>query len=322
MAHSPRHSLLSLEMGTAQAATDVQVAPGTRRAAWYCVALALVPVVAVVASLVIARSQRFVQHQRNSYLAISDYPFTLTNVNCDVVVFGDSSALTGVAPQVIEAKTGLKTCNIAQPNTTLAVAGTFALDSYLQSNKAPKFLVIQFLAPHFSASFENGLSTEGALQLVRHRLDFTTVKLFARHPVDALAFSEFVLRSAMFDRDRSGETSRRAWAQIEANRGMLTVPGPPLQSCIGENEQRNPDAAYISALRARYAKSGAHVIINAAPYPACDAGYDFYAKALAGVSDNSLPKFDIQLFNEKAHYTREGAERNSALIAGQIQNWK
>ena len=98
----------------------------SRRYFYYSLTLAIVPLVAVLASFLIARSSWYLRHQRNSYLAISDYPFTLKNAGCEVIIYGDSSALTGVSPPVIEATTHLRTCNIAQPNTALAIVGTFA----------------------------------------------------------------------------------------------------------------------------------------------------------------------------------------------------
>lgn len=301
-------------------AAERQHSPAPQKAyARYCITIALVPVIAVVCSVLIARSSWYLRHQRNSYLAISDYPFSLINRNCDVIIYGDSSALTGASPLVIEAATGLRTCNIAQPNTTLAIAGTFALDSYLQNNSRPKFLIFQFTAPDFSPMNSNGrLYEEGALQLIRHKLDLQTFQLFAMHPMQALEFSEFILRTALLDKDWAGGTYERAWAEVSATHGRFTAPSAPLAHCLGDLEERAPDAQWIHDLRSKYSVGGTRVLVYVAPHPECDNSYDFYAAKIAPLADNRLQRFSIGLFNEKNHFTREGANLNSAHIAENI----
>jgi hypothetical protein len=286
---------------------------------YYCLAIALVPVISVTSSFLIARSSWYVRHQRNSYLAISDYPFTLKNSNCEVIIYGDSSALTGVSPPVIEAATSLRTCNIAQPNTALAIVGTFALDSYLQNNARPRFLIFQFAAPDFAPRDPNGrLYEEGALQLARHKLDLQTLQLFLRHPIQTLEFSEFILRTALLERDWTDGTYDRAWTQIQTTHGLFTAPGPPLKTCVGDLEVRAPDAAWIQQLRSKYSREGTRVLVYAAPYPECDRSYDYYSQKLAPLADNPLQRSSIRLFNEKNHLTREGADLNSENIARDI----
>jgi hypothetical protein len=293
--------------------------PARKSYVFYCLAIAMVPFFAVIGSFFIARSSWYLRHQRNSYLAISDYPFTLENVNCEVVIYGDSSALTGISPLVIEADTSLRTCNIAQPNTTLAIAGTLALDSYLKSNARPKFLAFQFTAPDFSPIDSKGrLYEEGALQLVRHRPDLQTFLLFARHPMEAFEFSEFILRTALLERDWAAGTYDRAWAETRTTHGLLTVPGSPLVKCAEDLEIRAPDAEWIRQLRVKYSQEGTRVLVYAAPYPECDGSYDYYSEALSQIADNQLQRFNIGLFNEKNHFTREGADRNSKRIAEDI----
>jgi len=299
---------------------ETPAAPRPRRAFhFYCLTIALVPALAVAASFFIGRSSWYLRHQRSSYLAISDYSFTLTGQNCEVVIYGDSSALTGVAPHVIEAATRLRACNIAQPNTALAVAGTFALDSYLARNAAPRFLIFQFTAPDFSPlDWTTRLYEEGALQLVRHKLDRQTLALFARHPIESLGFSQFILRTALFARNRTTATYDRAWADVESSHGLFTVPSEPLAACVGPLEVRPPDSAWIRALRARYSRQGTRVFVYVAPYPECDGSFVYYSEKLAHLADNPLQRFPIRLFNEKNHFTREGAEVNTRRIAADI----
>ncbi|HYL85992.1 MAG TPA: hypothetical protein VE263_17330 [Candidatus Angelobacter sp.] len=285
----------------------------------YCLALTLVPVIAVAGSFFIARSSFYIQHQRNSYLAISDYPFTLRGKNCDVVIYGDSSALTGVSPPVIEAVTSLRTCNIAQPNTALAITGTFALDSYLKNNAPPKFLIFQLTAPDFAPNDANGtLYEEGALQLVRHKLDRQTFLLFARHPMQSFEFSEFILRTAFVDRAWTTSNYERSWTAVRVTNGLFTAPSAPLKNCAGSLDVRAPDAAWIARLRRKYSSAATRVLIYAAPYPECDGSFDYYSEKLEHLADNRLERFNIRFFNEQNHFTREGAEVNSRRIGEEI----
>jgi len=291
----------------------------SRRSFHYCLTLALIPLLAVIASFLIARSDWYLRHQRNSYLAISDYPFTLNNAHCEVIVYGDSSALTGVSPPVIEAATHLRTCNIAQPNTALAIVGTFALDSYLQNNAPPKFIIFQFTAPDFAPRDARGhLYEEGALQLARHKVNFDTFILFARHPMQTVEFSEFILRTALVDRDWTRAGYDQAWAQVRTSHGLFTAPGGPLKSCAGDLEVRTPDAAYIAGLRSKYSRPQTRVLVYSAPFPECDPSYRYYSEKLTSLADNPLRRFPIHMFNEQNHFTKEGADLNSESIANDI----
>ena len=314
-------SVLLEKISTSESAESrpARAQPTRRSFVVYCLAIALTPFAAILASFFIARSSYYLQHQRNSYLAISDYPFTLKDYNCDVVIYGDSSALTGISPLVIEAATSLRTCNIAQPNTALATVGTFALDSYLKNNAPPKFLVFQLTAPDFSPRDPNGrLYEEGALQLVRHKLGLQTLVLFSRHPLQSLEFSEFILKTAFVDRNWTTDTYDRAWSEVRTTNGLFTSPAAPLANCVGALEVRPPDPSWINGLRSKYSQSGTVVRIYVAPYPECDNSYEYYSEKLAQLADNKLQRFSIHLFNEKNHFTREGADLNSKHIAEDI----
>lgn len=284
--------------------------------ALYCLSLALVPVIAVIASFFIARSAWYIRHQRNSYLAISDYPFTLTNANCEAVIFGDSSALTGVSPRVIETATSLRTCNIAQPSTTLSLAGNFALDFFLKNNPRPRYLIFQFSASDFADHRGSGnLNEEGALQLLRHKFDVQTSWLFVRRPLQSLEFSEFILRTALIERNWTTTGYASSWEEVQTSHGLFTPPGAPLNDCVAHMELRAPDPSWIRQLRREYSQQGTRVLIYAAPQPDCDSSYDYYAAKLAQLADGGLPRFSVHMFTGETHFTLEGADLNSKRIA-------
>ena len=79
-----------------------------------------------------------------------------------------------------------------------------------------------------------------------------------------------------------------------------------------------PDSSWILGLRSKYSVMGTRVLIYVAPYPECDGSFDYYSEKLKPLADNPLQRFQIRLFNEKNHFTREGAEVNSKRIAVDI----
>jgi hypothetical protein len=254
-------------------------------------------------------------------LAISDYPFTLADKHFDIVIYGDSSALTGVSPQVIEASTGMRSVNIAEPNSALEVTGTFALDSYLRRNARPRIVVFQFIGPDFALRSDvSNVYGEGALQLVRHKLDNNLLALLAKHPIEALEFSESILRTSLIEEDWNGTTYNREWSAIQEARGFFTAPLPPLRSCTASLEKKLPDAAWIKHLRDVYSQEGTKVLIYVAPVPECETTARYYAEELNGLADNRLETYDVGLFNETNHFTLEVANRNSLRIAADIKS--
>ena len=94
----------------------------------------------------VARSPTFLQQVMTPYVQVQEYSLRLDHADCDIVIYGDSSAMTAADPSTIEAMTHLKTCNIAQVQSIVAVFGVLPVDLYLRRNHPPRYLVIQ-LAP-------------------------------------------------------------------------------------------------------------------------------------------------------------------------------
>src|SRR5271170_1953391 len=151
-----------------------------RRVPWcrypiYCLIVVSLPALFLLSSIFIVRSRNFPVESHDPFLLNPDYAYSLSHVNCDVVVFGDSTAVTGVDPTVIEKNTGLKTCNIAQSQSILALLGTMALDNYLQSNQPPKYLVIEMGPESFSRNEQNFFWPEGLTLLLRKKMGVRTL---------------------------------------------------------------------------------------------------------------------------------------------------
>src|ERR1700722_16576538 len=123
------------------------VAPASvaRKAAFrYCVTLILLPLLAIPAFIALGRSDFFLAHGASVWVRSNDAVFQMANRDCDVLIFGDSTAMTGINPEVIESNTGFKTCNIAVTNAVLAVTDNLTLNHYLAHNAKPRVLLVQF----------------------------------------------------------------------------------------------------------------------------------------------------------------------------------
>ncbi len=115
-----------------------------RAATRYCIALLALPLIAVPSFIALGCSDFFLHHGASVWVRSNDAVFEMSNRDCDVLIFGDSTAMTGINPEVVERNTGFKTCNIAVTNAVLAVTDNHTLNHYLAHNAKPKVLLVQF----------------------------------------------------------------------------------------------------------------------------------------------------------------------------------
>jgi hypothetical protein len=144
---------LVLELQDA-AVPPVSTAPRSRTqsadpALLYCLMVALLPLLAIPLFILVGKSDFFVHHGASIWVQSNDAVFDMQDRDCDVLVYGDSTAMTGIDPEVVSRNTGFKTCNISVTNAVLAVTGNLTLDHYLQQNARPKVLVIQLSPDDF-----------------------------------------------------------------------------------------------------------------------------------------------------------------------------
>jgi hypothetical protein len=285
----------------------------------YLAILAGLPAMFLLSSILIARSASFPAEAADPFLLHPDYAFNLRHVNCEVVVYGDSTAVTGIDPTVVQSSTGLKTCNIAQSQSILEVAGPIALDTYLKNNRPPKYLLIQ-LAPE-TLSRKRGLFfwPEGLTMLLRKRPLPVALFTMIQHPVESFGFAIWAINTKLqIALHRSPDFSTTN-ALFESHKGLVVLPKPPETACSRNLAFWPPSPSWTSRLRQRYSVNGTRVLINVSPIPDCAANADRIAASMKGVTDNSLSVYPIHLFCDlDRHLTLEGAERSSNEIAQQI----
>jgi hypothetical protein len=292
-----------------------------RNPVFYCILLLLIPASAMVASLFAMRTDWFPPRAGNTYIATVGYGSQLRNASCDVLIDGDSSALTGVVPEIITRETGLSACNIAEFGGMEQVNGRLILDEYLKHNARPKFLVFVYVPENLFPQEEwtSVSHFEALLYRMRNHPDGTLVRGLLAHPKELFSFWTLGMRlvgQAFF----APALSEALLRGRETSHGWLAVPGSVLSSCLPGALVRAPNADYIRALRTQYGVASTTVLVDVTPEPVCEQDYDFYASKLPGVIDNEQQKFPIELYNEsgRLHLIRQGADLFTAQIARQI----
>ena len=171
---------------------------GTRRLRpkVFCAAIVLLPCVMVLLAFPIARTEEFARRSQDLYLTNLGYGLTLDHAQCDVIIYGDSSALTGVDPAVIEEHTGLKACNIAEYEGVFELYRLLIPDEVLHRNEPPRFLVMAFcpwnLAPY--DDWAKSTTYEAILLRLRFFPNFQTAFVLAKHPSQTFDFLTRTLR--------------------------------------------------------------------------------------------------------------------------------
>jgi hypothetical protein len=294
---------------------------------WSMIALIVaIPLLACFCSFKIAESSWFRRFADPQWIRSSDRVYTARNVPCEVLVYGDSTAITGVDPAVIQWLTGLRTCNIAQTKGVLVVLGTSGLDIFLKHNPRPRYLVLQFSGADFYQPRNWSDTTaymEGVVPLLRYFPARAFLAAVARHPEIFMGMMHYAYVSGPLN----WWINRTKFSNWDPNTPLVDVhfvrPGPPFQSCAEATDIdplfHRPEQSFVRQLREKYSGAADHLLLDVAPLSACDDKFDEIARALRG-TNNVLERYPVNLYNEGyTHYTSQGAERLSEEMAVQIE---
>jgi hypothetical protein len=299
----------------------------------YCLILVLVPLLAIPAFIALGRSDFFLHHGASVWVQANDRVFDTRDRDCDVLVFGDSTAMTGIDPDRVEEQTGFRTCNIAVTNAVLAVTGNLTLDHFLEHNARPRVLLIQLSPDGFQPenhSWRQTIYAEGMLELLRHGSPVEARHVLLTHPRESIAFAGyaagFTAWYAMKDVWFHVTHLRPEEDTVTVRNGFFTPPSPPRTSCDPATRlvsNATPERiafsrALVADFRGAYSERAGVVLVNVAPIPECDQNLAAYSAELNGVTSNSLLPMPIGYFNNCCHYTARGSEIVSTLIAGEL----
>jgi hypothetical protein len=310
--------------------------PSRSKVRWFALAIVAFPMLVLASSFWLASTDWFVAHATPAYLQWMDAQYSIRNRDCAILIFGDSTALTGLEPRLIAQRTGLSACGIAQTRGVVGALGTDLLDHYLRQNPAPRWIVIA-LSPdnwHEQKQWDEIAFGEGLFLMVRHSPARTWLRAAVLHPAVAFSFALHVdeLMLARLVGKALGWAPLQIGPDPGLELGHMTMTSPPEDHCVMNDLRtppapRPPDPAYMAGLRARYSRPptpspatpGTSVLLVVSPVPECDSRAAWYLTHLAGLLDSPLREYPIGQFNSlDRHYTRAGSQRYSTEVADLI----
>ncbi len=308
---------------------------GSHACLQYCLVLILLPMLAIPALIALGRSDFFLHHGASVWVQANDAVFDMRDRDCDVLVFGDSTAMTGIDPDVVESNTGFRTCNIAVTNAVLAVTNNLTLDRYLAHNTRPRVLLVQLSPDDFqpeNRAWRQTIYAEGMLELLRHGRPGEARALLLAHPQESIAFAGYAAGYsawyAIKDVWFHATHIRPEEDTVTVRNGFFTPPSPARTSCTPAEFAITPSGtrqiafsrSLVADYKTGYADRAGLILVNVAPIPACDQNFAAYASALQGITSNALLPLPIGLFNDGRHYTARGSEVVSTLIARELNS--
>jgi len=296
----------------------------------YCAMVVLLPLLAIPAFIGLGKSDFFVHHGASVWVQSNDAIFDMRHRNCDVLIYGDSTAMTGIDPDVVSRNTGFKTCNIAVTNAVLAVTGNLTLDHYLQQNARPKVLLIQLSPDDFQQEnrvWNHTIYAEGLLEQLRHGTPAESRRVLLTHPHEAVSFAGyaagFSAYYALKDVWYRATHLRPEEDRVQVRNGFFTPPAPARTYCDSAAKLNAASGGTFPRMladefRRAYSPRSEVVLVDVAPIPSCDDNLAAYADELDGVTSNSLQALPIELFNDGRHYTARGSRVVSNMVASQV----
>ncbi len=296
----------------------------------YTLAFVLVQLLGLAVVLLLTTTQWFTRHNGYPGMQMTGYSLRLANANCDVVLYGDSSALTGLDPAIVQKITGLKTCNIAEGTTIQNIVGMFPLDEYLKHNRRPAFLLATYTPSIFDplqGTFQK-YQVDGIAYALEYDRTSTLLRGLLHHKRWLLNYTLWAGKSILDDTFNRllhrGSTFVDTREQRRLRDGIWPFPRPPETHCVRTAAHYKPEQfgryeESVASFRQRYAVDGTRVILDISPVPDCDVLYDRYAQLSQGLHDNSFERLPISFFNEgDVHFSAAGSEYISRKAGEQI----
>jgi len=294
----------------------------------YVAGFLLAQIAVVVSAIRITGTRWFLMHDNYPGLRVLGYSNWAGPLNCDVVLYGDSSALSALDPKVIEQVTGLKACNISEGVAVHVVAGSDApLRSYLARNPPPRFLLSMWTPsdfrpdrPAFSAD-----TPEGIVYLAQFEGMGAVGREFAHNPLSLPTYAAWTLHAVadgVVAHVNGPEKDFEVHAQRTSEQGQWLFPLPAQTKCV--RDWLDPGLILrwddsVKAFREKYNTAKTQVFVNISPVPVCDRNYEDYAAKAAGLHDNAFERLPISYYNQgDVHFSAVGSEYISRKAGEQI----
>ncbi len=288
----------------------------------YVLAVVCFPFLLIAGTLLWMSLPVYANRAHYAYLADTGYGMRLKHADCDIVVYGDSTSLVGIEPSLIEQRTGLKTCNLAEVAGVQVINGLLVLDTYLQNNRPPKFIVFNYAPENLTPATQwKEVSTfEGVFFALKYRPDAAFWRAALHNPNELMDDAELGFRTGV-----EWLVQPKLPASVlqvrDTSHGRVPEPAQPLTNCPAIVAERAPDVAWLASLRQHYATHGTRVLIDVTPMPPCDPGLAFYQQRITPASiDNAIATLPLSMYTDsgRLHTTDAGAQAISQRIADQI----
>ncbi len=256
------------------------------------------------------------------------YSVRAQHLDCDILLWGDSSALTGLDPGLISARTGLSACNAAEGLTTQLVVGSdLPLRMYLGHNKPPRIIVGMWSYASFRPEVppHTTYTPEGMFYALRYmgRLRSLSMLLFSGHPHWVPRY--LIWAAANLTPWTSSAKGEDALQERATRAGLFQFPLPPQDACtrnaaiFGGGDAIPSWPASVSSFRAHYSTPQTAVIVDISPIPDCNRNAALYKQKTDGLHDNPLVAVPIRFFNNgDLHFSPEGSNFISEQVARQV----
>lgn len=279
------------------------------------------PFLLLAAALLILPSQWFALRSQNAYLINLGYGARLRGEDCQILIYGDSSAMVGVNPSIIQARTGLSACNIAEFQPMTALNGTVILDTYLDHNKPPRFLIFLFAPENLDPQSQRH---NGPFEAIVYRLRqphklASLLFLASYHPEELVGWVESGLRFTLVH--LFSKTASVDLQQVRARtHGQLSIDAPTLAVCEDIRRDAPPDKAWVAGLRSKYGRGGTTVLVDATPVPECDPSLSFFQQRISGVIDNQMETLPVSAYTSdgRLHVNAKGSSLLTNMLANQL----
>jgi hypothetical protein len=288
--------------------------------ALYLLPLVLAPILLLLFGLFVIPTQWYTSLGGDPWLMGMGYGGTLHHADCQLVVYGDSTAMIGVDSERIRQRTGLKTCNIAENEGSIILNGTMVLDQYLSQNARPRYILFLF-APEdldpFSPKQKHGLF-EAITYRLRQPHKLASLWLILHRPEDIFTWLSAGMDS-MLRHIRGRHLTVEEMSTRERHGGRLTMLDAPLTSCTEDPFEIPPNLPWLGGLRDKYRSAGTTVLVDAMPLPVCDPSLAYYKERLPTVVDNPGLTFPVSAYIYGGrHASTEGIALLSDTLSKQI----
>ncbi len=285
--------------------------------------------VALLHAIGFVRQPGYPERNTDPTVVLQDSGFRLTGKQCDVLVFGDSTANVGIDPRVITANTGLSACNIAVTRPVIDDLGGLPLDAFLEHNPKPKLLVLQFGPEDFypaKSPWEHAAPFSPLAMLARDLPRGRALRIMLRHPAETSQFVLFLLKDELTPRRGDREAQRQdfhhALQHAAESNGQLDLPFPAQTACLTAGLPLNGplDPDWARRWREKYEAQGIPVLIRLAPVPSCDPQLKKFRAELAPYADGPLEDLPIQDFAPgDRHMTPAGSQQETLGLVRLIE---